>query len=482
VPTPDAPAPPTLTCTDGARVIAAPYPDEAWYCTRADGVRHGPFITLYPDRQIEITGSYADGELDGTWQRRYPGGAIAQSGTYVAGMRDGVWRQLGEAGNVLGEYTLARGTGTQKRWLADGTLYSETTLEGGVPHGPARIFDPTGAVVTAERRHRGALDGKRVVGGKHTLRIEETYARGTRRGARHIWQFGSLVVDERYDAGGKLDGPFKLWRNARTPRVQGAYARGKRTGTWTWTDRGNRKEREGTYADDKRSGSWTEWVNGKLYFQGTYADGKPAGEFVYYDQTGGELGRFAIKGGTGTMLTFHANKRVATKTAYVNGLKEGTYEELSPRGKTLVQGRYLRDERHGLWTELTEAGELVVERSYKRGKLDGAWKKLEGGNLAVQATYKDGLADGAYTEYRTGKPALVGAFAADRRTGTWTAYDADGSVTLIATYKAGVLDGPWRQLLGGVVVEGVMSGGRRAGTWTQTDRAGQTTSVTYSSP
>jgi hypothetical protein len=54
----------------------------------------------------------------------------------------------------------------------------------------------------------------------------------------------------------------------------------------------------------------------------------------------------------------------------------------------------------------------------------------------------------------------------------WTTYDADGRVTLTATYKDGVLDGPWRQLVGGVVLEGTLTQGRRTGTWTQTDKAG----------
>jgi antitoxin component YwqK of YwqJK toxin-antitoxin module len=481
VPTPDARAAPRLTCTNGATAIATPYPDPTWHCTRGDGVRHGPFITLYPDHQIEISGSYVDGKLDGAWERRHSNGAIAESGTYVAGLRDGVWRQLGESGNVLGEYTLARGTGQQKRWLADGMLYSETMLKDGVADGATKIYERN-AVVVAENRRSGVLDGKRVGGTKNLVRVDETYVRGKRRGARTIWQWSVLISNERYDTNGELDGAFKQWRKARTPRVVGAYSHGKRTGAWTWTDRKNKKEREGTFAADKRTGTWTEWLDGVLFWRGEYADGKLVGDHVYYDRNGSELGRSSLPNGNGTLLTFHANKRVATKTAYVGGLKEGAHEEFSSRGKPLVQGRHLRDDKHGVWRELTETGELVLETTFKRGKLDGTWKKFDLGKLAAQATYKDGSAEGAYTEYRNGKQSLVGQFTADRRSGTWTAYDANGSVTLIATYQAGVLDGPWRQLVAGTVVEGTMSGGRRTGTWTQTDRAGQTTRVTYSTP
>ncbi|HSD91145.1 MAG TPA: hypothetical protein VLB44_26665, partial [Kofleriaceae bacterium] len=81
-----------------------------------------------------------------------------------------------------------------------------------------------------------------------------------------------------------------------------------------------------------------------------------------------------------------------------------------------------------------------------------------------------------------GKPSLVGQFTADKRTGTWTEYDVDGSVKLTATYKDGVLDGPWKQLIDGSVVEGTMVAGRRSGTWTHTDRAGTATTTTVKTP
>jgi uncharacterized protein len=479
----DAPQLPKLACADGSTAIAAAYPDTSWFCTRADGVRHGAFFTLYPDLQIEIEGSYKDGKLDGAWQRHYPGGAIAETGTYVGGVRDGVWKQLGPTGNALGEYTMKLGTGKQKRWLDDGPLYSEITLKQGVPHGPARIFDRNGTLVVAANLSAGKLDGKHIVGVKNTLRIEETFVRGTRRGPRKIWQFWSLLIEEAYDGKGKLDGSFTIWRDKKTPRVQGTYEHGKRTNTWTWTDKNNKKEREGDYQDDVKRGLWSEWIDGKLTFQGTFDGGKPDGEFVYYDpKKGTELGRFTINGGTGTMLTFHSNQKVSSRTQLVKGLMDGKYEELTPRGKTIVEGRYAGDRKHGVWREQTEAGVPTLEERWSRGKLDGPWKKFVEGKLAAEATYKDGLAEGTYTEYRNGKPSLVGQFAADKRTGTWTTYNADGSVTLTATYKDGVLDGPWRQLVGGVVVEGNMSRGHRAGTWTQTDRAGQKQSVTYQTP
>ena len=454
-----------------------------WFCARSDGAKHGPFYTLFPDLKIEVSGTYKDDKIDGPWRRNHPNGTLAEEGTYISGVPTGAWRQLDASGGVLGEYKLSDGTGRQQRWLADGPLYSDVSLSKGVRHGAMRVLDRNGAIVTIAKYVGGKLEGKHLVGSKNTLRIEETFARGTRRGARRIWQFGALIVDENYDARGKLDGAFALWRERKVPRVQGTYDHGKRTGTWVWTDRNNKKEREGDYVSGKKSGQWSEWLDGKLLSQGTFTNDMPDGEFVYYDpKTGGELGRFTINGGTGTMLTFHPNKKAATKTRVHKGAMDGKYEELTPLGKTIVEGRYAGDRKHGLWREQTPAAVPTLEQTWKRGKLDGKVKKYVDGKLAVEATYSAGLAEGAYTEYRDGKPALSGQFAADKRTGTWTSYAPDGSVALVATYKEGVLDGPWKQVSAGVTLAGQMAAGRRSGTWTQTDRAGKTYSVSYKSP
>jgi uncharacterized protein len=482
LPLPD-PDPPKLACESETSPAPAPFPEPTWFCVRADGVKHGPFFTLFPDLQIEVEGRYKDGKLDGAWTRHHHSGAIAEEGAYAANIPTGAWRQLDEAGNVLGTYTLKAGTGKQKKWLDDGPLYSEVTLNKGVPHGPMKIYDREGHVVVTAKLYMGKLDDDHIVGWKNTLRIEEKFRRGTRQGARKIWQFWTLVIDEAYDRG-KLDGAFTMWRDdkKKIPRVTGAYDHGKKIGTWVWTDKNNKTEREGSFVDGKKAGVWTEYADTVVTFTGSFTDGKPDGEFIYTDIKGSELGRFTITDGTGTMMTFHSNKKPFSKTKMVDGKLAGKYEELTPRGKVLVEGYYSNDKKHGTWREWTETGVLVLEQHWKRGKLDGALKKYEDGKLAVEATYKDGKAEGTYTEYRAGKASLVGQLAADKRTGTWTAYDKDGKVTLTATYKDGVLDGPWKQTIAGTTVEGTMAGGRRAGTWAQTDPAGRVTTTTVKTP
>ncbi|HTR52523.1 MAG TPA: hypothetical protein VMJ10_17535, partial [Kofleriaceae bacterium] len=332
----------------------------------------------------------------------------------------------------------------------------------------------------------GRYDGAHLVGGKNTLRIEEEFKNGVRRNARQIWQFWELLVDENYDLRGKLDGAFTLWRDSvkKIPRVTGTYDHGKRTGTWSWFDRANNKEREGDYTDGKKTGAWFEWFENKLVFSGSYTDGKPDGDFVFYDKSGNELGRFTMADGTGVMQTFYPNHKPSTRTYFYKGEMAGLYQELTFKlpQKVVVEGHYSSDRKHGSWKEWTDNGDLTLEERYRRGRLDGAFKKYDAGKLLVEATYKDGKVEGAYTEYRNGKPALTGQYTADRKTGTWTSYDEGGAVVLTATYKDGVLDGPWKQLVDGAVLEGQMLAGRRTGTWIRTDRAGTVQKTTYKTP
>ncbi|MBL9017193.1 MAG: hypothetical protein JNL83_23600 [Myxococcales bacterium] len=481
--TPDAPPAPKLGCAPGTAPTPAPAPEPLWACARPDGTRHGPFVVLFPDASIEISGAYEDGALAGPWERRHPNGAIAEQGRYAAGLKDGTWTQANGSGVALGEYVMTAGTGTVKQWYEDGALYSEQSFRAGVAHGAHKVHAPDGSVIISAMYEQGVLDGPHSFGTRQTMRFEETFADGVRRGKRNIWQSGLHVAEEEYDKRGKLHGPYVLRRSTRVLRVKGELSGGRRVGEWQWWDRDNNKEREGTYVAGKKDGQWLEWWENRLTFSGEYKLGKPHGSFVYFDRNGNELGRFSIVNGTGTMITFHANRKPSSKTRLSSGSLDGLHQEFNPRGKLVVEGRYRADQKHGVWKEWTLDGTtLLVEQSWKRGKLDGPVKKYVDGKLAMEATYVDGVASGPYTERRDGKPAVTGQFVDDRKDGTWTIYAADGAVLRTATYKHGVLDGPYRELADGAVVEGSMASGRRSGTWTRTDRAGSVQTMAYTTP
>lgn len=464
--------PPVLACEPGAAPAPIVGVPGAWACTRADGARHGRFVALFPDGAIEIDGTYRAGVLDGPWQRHHPGGAIAERGAYAAGVKTGTWVQRATTGAVLGEYELDAGTGVERRWLDTGELYEEIAYLRGARHGFSKRYERDGSLIESARYVRGVLDGPRVAGTLRTLRVEEQFSAGQLTGSRKIWQLSVPLVEESYDARGRLHGPYTIWRGFKLPRVRGHYEHGKRTGRWVWLDREGRVEREGAYAAGKRTGPWLEWAEGRVVVSSSYAAGRPDGRFAYLDRDGRELGSFTIRGGTGTLLTFHANGAPATRQRVLRGVEDGPYQVLSPRGRVLVEGAFRGGVKHGSWTEWTPDGVLLLEQSWERGKLHGEVKKYVDGKLSLHASYVAGRAHGPYAELRDGRPAVIGQFAADLRTGTWTHYAPDGAVARVATYRDGVLEGPWRQLEAGALIEGALTGGARTGAWTRTARGG----------
>jgi antitoxin component YwqK of YwqJK toxin-antitoxin module len=343
---PDAPEPPALTCDAGTSLAVARAPEPTRHCVRTDGVRHGPFIALFPDGSPHITGSYKDGALDGPWQRYGTSGAVLEAGSYTAGQKSGHWQMTSAAGAVLGEYDMTAGTGTELQWLDDGSLYSERVLKAGVASSE-KIYASDGTPLVTQQWLAGKLHGPRAAGTRASLRIEETFAAGVRRGNRQVWQFQQLLLDETYDRRGKLDGEYTIWRSKKVMRAHGQYDHGKRDGLWVWNDRDANKEREGNYVDGKRDGPWTEWYENKIVFTGHYTRGRPDGEFIYYDRNENELGRFEIKDGTGTMLTFWPNKKVASRQHLYQGAVDGLYQELTKEGKVVVEGRFRGDAKHG---------------------------------------------------------------------------------------------------------------------------------------
>jgi antitoxin component YwqK of YwqJK toxin-antitoxin module len=478
----DAPEPPKLGCETGTAPLAAIAPDPTWACARPDGTRHGPFVTLFPDNTIEIAGSYKDDKLDGAWERHAPGGAVVERGGYVAGQKHGKWTQLSTKGIALGDYELANGTGVEKRWYDDGPLFSETTLKAGVLDGPRKEYLRDGTLIDGGKYRAGKLEGLHVFGTRNSLRIEENMTAGVRHGRRLVYHQGGLIADEAYDRYGRLDGPYVSWHSAKIARVKGQFSSGRRTGDWEWNDKDGKKEREGSYVSGRRTGIWQEWQQEKLTFSGTYDNGKPDGTFTYWKKDGSEIGHFDITGGTGVMIQYWSFGRPMIKQHVYKGVEDGPYYEYLPNGKVLVEGHYAGGIKHGSWKRWNGDGALVVEEKYKRGKVDGVVKKYVDGKLATESHFVDGKVEGAYAEYRLDKPAVTGQFTDDHRTGTWTYYNADGAVVRIATYKNGVLEGPYRELVANATYEGEMVAGRRTGTWTRTDKAGGIRKLAYRSP
>lgn len=486
----DAP-PPRLPCAAPTR----PAPLEldgslGWACVDLEGKRNGRFLTLYPDGATELSGHYADDLLDGSWRRLSHGGKVAESGSYVAGKKDGLWQIYNDTGGLLGDYQMTAGTGVERRWYADGQLASERSFKDGLADGPSQVFVSGGGVLYSAQFRAGKLDGPRHVGLPGAMRLDDRWVEGVPRGHRQILRRSHVAFDVTFDEEGLPVGRFAAWRNRTTLRERGTYVRGDKHGVWRWYDRGRSLEREGSYFLGLRHGRWREWDGGRLVMEGTYVKGKPSGKFTWWTSSGSVAGRFKMKKGTGTMLTFHDDGERASELTMVRGVRHGLYRELSPQGRVLVEGLYKDDAKHGPWIERNRDGELVRETTYVDGKIDGLLTRYRRGQIVAEQTYVAGLRQGPYRELapRPGSGELIervtGAYDRDRKSGEWIHRDAQGEPALVKHYQDGVLHGGFEERAQGeVVVRGQHTRGRRSGVWSwAAPKGGAVRTITYDPP
>jgi hypothetical protein len=74
--------------------------------------------------------------------------------------------------------------------------------------------------------------------------------------------------------------------------MAGEIQDGKRVGTWSSFFPDSTLRSRITYSDGKENGgTLVNHPNGRPYYVGAYSDGRNAGEWVFYDEHGGELRR-----------------------------------------------------------------------------------------------------------------------------------------------------------------------------------------------
>ena len=126
--------------------------------------------------------------------------------------------------------------------------------------------------------------------------------------------------------------------------------------------------------------------NGALALSGNQIDGCDDGEFIGYDKTGVETGRFNMKHGTGTYRNWHPNGRLQAVLDLVEMLPSGTYERWGEDGKPIQRSHFKYDPNtktslpDGTWEGWDEdAKEKVVDLRFENGvPMEGRARIKEG--------------------------------------------------------------------------------------------------------
>ena len=158
--------------------------------------------------------------------------------------------------------------------------------------------------------------------------------------------------------------------------------------------------------------------NGIICEKGQYIDGKREGKWEEHDIFGHFRAEKNYKNDklNGEYKEYFPNvkKTICKIGQYVDDKKEGEWIEYHnnlSQNKISLKENYVNDKLEGLILSYYENGQLMKEENYKDGKREGEYKSFyENGQIKQSLFFKDYRADGEYFEYskngnieRTGK-------------------------------------------------------------------------------
>jgi hypothetical protein len=128
---------------------------------------------------------------------------------------------------------------------------------------------------------------------------------------------------------------------------------GTKHGPWLeWHSGIGRKAEEGAYADGKRTGTWTRWNDaGVVLARGDYLAGQKTGPwaFAYDDGQLQLIGSFVAGEEDGPWTAYWPDGRLFWEGAYEGGERVGTWTYTHANGFLAARGPYVHDEDGPGW-------------------------------------------------------------------------------------------------------------------------------------
>jgi antitoxin component YwqK of YwqJK toxin-antitoxin module len=200
-----------------------------------------------------------------------------------------------------------------------------------------------------------------------------------------------------------------------------------------------------TDKDGKKQGHWIKkYPNGNVMYDGFFRNDKPTGEFrrFYEDTTLKSLLVFNADGTEANATLYYTNSFVASKGKYVNQLKEGKWQFLSPTSKDKIvsEEEFLHNKRNGISVIFYPDSTIAEKVHYKNDIKDGEWLKYyPNGALILKTFYVNGKLNGTFEAFfDNGKPEFLGQYKNDVKEGLWIVYKKDGSQRFRTEYTSGI--------------------------------------------
>ena len=111
--------------------------------------------SFYPSGKLRGETTYIDGVLSGETLMWHENGGLAMRIPVEGGMSHGLIEQWNERGELLGSFSVERGTGCFRQWHENGVLKSEMYLISKIPNGRQRVWDEVGDLLVEKFYLRG---------------------------------------------------------------------------------------------------------------------------------------------------------------------------------------------------------------------------------------------------------------------------------------------------------------------------------------
>jgi len=307
-------------------------------------LKEGPWIRVYPNKNLYYRGQFKEGVPTGTFQFYYESGELMSEVLHVKDstindvinyypngrtrMSEG--RYLGSQEN--GEFVRKK-NGTWKLYLEDGTLSAEENYENGMLDGNCRYYFPSGKLGQAVAFKNGIREGP----------FTEYYEDGS------VKSSGSYHLDE-------LDGPYQaFFPGGRQAETKGQYRKGMKDGLWMFFLSSGRVEMTVKYQLGKELAR--HYDNGS--FMEYYEDGIPKSDYTYED--GKKNGPFSEWYDQGEFITVPGSPE---------DLQQGIAGRQKLQGQQLkVTGDYLDDHFEGEITWYSEDGSVIKIETWENGEM-----------------------------------------------------------------------------------------------------------------
>jgi len=270
-----------------------------------NGRYHGTRIDYFKSGAKKRTMDYVNNRSTGVYEQLHEAGSPQVQGQYENGYRTGQWSFLAEDGQVPDRQTFKGGTGTwmvfeggkrvrslgetagmghgvEKRWHANGQLFSEATWVLGKRHGPSRGYYDDGKKMWVGQSESGNRSGVWTYWDRSGTQIAQTDYSADRYTHIELKPSGARR-NERAKYFDMRDGPSRSW-NSDTgyPSYESEYSLGERLSYKSYHSDTGRLRSEGRSAPGgRRVGMWSVYdPKGQLLCQADYSKACPEFSFV----------------------------------------------------------------------------------------------------------------------------------------------------------------------------------------------------------